>query len=183
MARSSCLAALVTIWLGLTPLLAASPQAELKGVLPGKELAGWRVVADTYLYVAGNDLTQIYNGGFERYLKAGVTAAAQQTYQGPGTLTVTAHAMRTEREALAFYKSERPTGKQAPKVTDSAGGRAYQYTAQGVTTAVVRGPRTVVVASLFGAKQGPAEMAKVCAALVRRTGDRGQPRSRRGTGG
>ena len=175
--------ALLLALLTVTPLLGATPEADLRSCLPGKELAGWRAVAETYLHVAGKDLTKIYNGGFETYLRAGVTAAAQQTYQGPGTLTVIAHDLRSERETLAFYKSERPTGKGAPKVTEAAGGRAYLYTAQGVTTAVVRGPRTVTVASLFGAKQGPAEMAKVCAALVRRAGDRGQLRSRRGTGG
>jgi len=138
-----------------TACLAAAAEKDLRPLLPGKDLPGWPVMAGTYLYAPGQGLTAIYDGGYEAYLKAGVTEAVQELYRAADgrVLTVTAHALKDAAATRAFYLDQRPKpGKGQPKVTVAAGGRGFVYTDAGSTFGGLRGERVVILASIYGGK-------------------------------
>jgi len=167
-------ATLAGAWLLLFSLV-ASAAPPLRQVLAGPELAGWPVVKNSYLYAAGDDLTKIYDGGYQVYLRAGVTAAEQQLYQGPqgAVLTVTVHALSTPQATWRYYQQELARASkhgQDLARPPAAQGRGFSYRLQGATYGVLRGRGTVAVASFYGGKQvqPAAQMAKVLGVLAGR---------------
>lgn len=84
-------------------LLAASPVEKL---LPGKDaVKGWSVLPGSLQYGKGDDLTKIYNGGYEVYTDNGVIDAARQMYQrGSDYIEVTIHTMKSDKAAADFLK-------------------------------------------------------------------------------
>jgi len=83
---------------GTDPLLRFHPQ---EGDLP--ELA---VVEGSHQAGAGEGLTQIYDGGYGRYTKAGVTRASQRYYKvADRTVEVVIHEVKSERAARRLFES------------------------------------------------------------------------------
>ena len=57
-------------------------------------------------HAAGEDLTLIYDGGYQRYLDAGVTQASQNFYRlSGGTVEITLDQMKTPAAAERFFSS------------------------------------------------------------------------------
>lgn len=111
-----------------------TPTPDVVRLLPsGSDVAGWEVYPDTLVYAAGENLTEIYNGGYELYTKNGVVDAAQQMYRrGKDIATVTTHRMTTMPAAKKFFKywqtsdKKQKTYKQLRILTE-----AYVYSADG----------------------------------------------------
>lgn len=84
---------------------AASVPAVQK-ILPDKDsVKGWSVFPDSLQYAKGDDLTKIYNGGYELYTKNGVVDAARQMYKsGDDYAEVTVHTMKSAKAASDFLK-------------------------------------------------------------------------------
>lgn|GEM_PF-494094 len=74
--------------------------------LPAKdEIKGWSILPDSLQYGKGDDISRIYDGGYELYTKNGVIDAARQTYKhGDDYLEVTIHTMKSEKAATAFLE-------------------------------------------------------------------------------
>jgi hypothetical protein len=54
----------------------------------------------------GEELTALYDGGYQRYVQAGVTSASQRYFRlADGTVEVTLHQMKTEDAAGKFLSS------------------------------------------------------------------------------
>lgn len=124
-------------------LLAASScwatREDLQKIAPEK-INSWSAVKDATVYGRGDGITDIYNGGYEVYTKAGVTEALRRIYQQKGKyVEVTAHQMKSASAARAFladrYRME--TGKSAPKAqsflrfSSSGSGSSTAYAVQG----------------------------------------------------
>jgi hypothetical protein len=80
------------------PLLKYHPRA---GDLPDLTL-----VEGSHQAGAGEGLTQIYDGGYERYTKAGVKRASQQYYKLAGrTVEIVIHELKSAPAAVKFFAS------------------------------------------------------------------------------
>jgi hypothetical protein len=117
------------------PLLRYHPQ-------PG-DLAGLTIIEGSHQAGAGEGLTAIYNGGYERYTKAGVKRASQRYYKvGGATVEVVIHELKTAAAAQKFLEplcrdSNALTapillGKRSGKICAAAAeGASYGYLATG----------------------------------------------------
>jgi hypothetical protein len=96
---------------GADPLLRYHPEP---GALPDL-----KIVEGSHQFAAGADLTTIYDGGYQRYLKAGVTRASQRYYDLGGRSTeLVVHELRSEKAARAFFESFcRETKAKVEKLT------------------------------------------------------------------
>lgn len=143
---------------------AAADQATLQKVTPEALLRGWSVVKDTTVYGKGNDITKIYNGGFEVYTKAGVTEALRRLYSKKSDYAeVTVHRMKSAKAAAAFladrYKME--TKKKLP-----AGTIRFQVSGAGSTTAyAVSGAWYLTVVTYDSSAKAKKDAADLRAAL------------------
>jgi hypothetical protein len=53
----------------------------------------------------GNDISKIYDGGYETYLRNGVTEAARDIYiRKTDTMELTVHAMKSEKAAKDYFE-------------------------------------------------------------------------------
>lgn len=88
-----------------TAVLAAGTPG-VQQLLPAKgAVTGFTPVADSLMYGKGDDLTKIYDGGYELYTKNGVVDAARQIYQhGKDFVEVTVHTMKSDKAALSFLQ-------------------------------------------------------------------------------
>ena len=84
----------------------AITKPDARRLLPGKgAVTGFTSVADSLMYGKGENLTKIYDGGYELYTKNGVVDAARQIYQrGKDFVEVTVHTMKSEKAALSFLQ-------------------------------------------------------------------------------
>jgi|GEM_PF-7045336 hypothetical protein len=95
-------AALTLTWIlalaGDDPLLRFFPTAA--------EVSGLKTTGDARHCGSGEELTVIYDGGYQRYVEAGVISASQRFFQlRGGTVEVTLHQMRNQEAADAFLAS------------------------------------------------------------------------------
>jgi len=69
------------------------------------EVPGLKATGDSRT-CGGGELTVIYDGGFQRYVEAGVTSASQRYFRlAGGTVEVTLHQMKNEKAADTFLAS------------------------------------------------------------------------------
>ena len=111
----SVLAALALV--AVTALAALASQAKMKPLLPKSgQVSGWNVYADTYQYCASPDeLYEVYDGGDQPWIDAGVLECVQQAYRkGDRRMVVTVHRMKTWQAAKALYKKKDSGIKQQP---------------------------------------------------------------------
>jgi hypothetical protein len=93
-----CLAIALPARAGTDPLLKYHPQ---EGDLPDL-----KVLEGSHQSGAGEGLTQIYDGGYGRYTKAGVTRASQRYYRlGDRTIEVVIHEVKSEKAARKLFES------------------------------------------------------------------------------
>ena len=100
------LAVAVALVLALAVPAGAGPDPLLKFHPAAGELPGLEVVDGSHQHGAGDGLTQIYDGGFERYTKAGVTRASQRYYKLAGrTVELVIHELKNATQAVKFYET------------------------------------------------------------------------------
>jgi hypothetical protein len=88
------------------PLLRYHPEAG--------EVEGLTVVEGSHQHGAGDGLTAIYNGGYQRYTKAGVTRASQRYYKLDGqTVELVIHELKSEAAARKLFETSCKDGKAA----------------------------------------------------------------------
>jgi hypothetical protein len=92
---------------GLAPALALAGSDPLLRFFPtAAEVPGLKAVGDARHCGGGEELTVIYDGGYQRYVQAGVTGASQRFFQLAGaTVEVTLHQLKTEDAAAKFLAS------------------------------------------------------------------------------
>lgn len=85
---------------------AACAGTHVRGILPAKgSVKDFGIMSGSLQYGKGDDLSKIYDGGYELYAKAGVIDAARQMYQrGDDYVEVTVHAMKSPKTALDFLR-------------------------------------------------------------------------------
>ncbi len=89
--------------LGSCVAFAAPASTPATKQLPVGAAAGWKEMPSSARYVAGKDLTEIYDGGIDLYTKHGVLDAQQRIYQKRNDyLTATAHTMKSAKHAAEF---------------------------------------------------------------------------------
>jgi hypothetical protein len=98
--RTAITALALLFLLALNALAAKSVQ----DLLPAKNaVKGWSITPSSLQYGKGDDLTIIYDGGYELYTKSGVVDAARQLYQrGSDYVEVTVHTMKDAKAASRF---------------------------------------------------------------------------------
>jgi hypothetical protein len=91
----------------LTPALALAGDDPLLRFFPtAVQVPGLKATGDARHCGGGEELTAIYDGGYQRYVEAGVTGASQRFFrlQG-GTVEVTLHQMKDQAAAQKFLAS------------------------------------------------------------------------------
>ncbi len=85
-------------WAGPDPLAGLRPTAN--------DVRGLRVVGESRYAGAGEALTELYDGGYMRYVNAGVVGASQGYYNlKDGTVELTLHRMESPEAAMRFLGS------------------------------------------------------------------------------
>jgi hypothetical protein len=93
------------------------------------ELDGLTVVEGSHQHGAGEGITVIYDGGYERYTKAGVKRASQRYYKLEGhTLELVIHELKNEAAARKFFETSCKDGKAASE-TLKVGGKTARVCA------------------------------------------------------
>ena len=91
------------------------PPGVVKWLPASDEVPGWAIQSGTLVYAVGKDLTEIYDGDYETYTKAGVLEAAQQSYKHNGQIvTVTINQLDSFVHARNIYKKFEAEDKKLP---------------------------------------------------------------------
>ena len=94
----ACILAPALVLAGNDPLLRFFPTAA--------DVPGLQAMGDARHCGGGEALTVIYDGGYQRYVQAGVTSASQGFFRIPGgTVEVTLHEMKNQQAADTFLAS------------------------------------------------------------------------------
>jgi hypothetical protein len=95
------------VWLALLALTDAhAKQDPLHGYFPTMREVPRLEATDDGRYCSREDLTPIYDGGYKRYLDAGVVNASQRFFRLPGgTVEITLNQLNTQAVAQAFMAS------------------------------------------------------------------------------
>jgi hypothetical protein len=94
--------------------LAAAPDPLLRYHPEAGEIRGLTVVDGSHQHGAGEGLTAIYDGGYQRYTRAGVTRASQRYYKLEGqTVELVIHELKNEKAAGKFFETHCTDGKAA----------------------------------------------------------------------
>jgi len=100
---------LILLAVAATVALAAKPaDTKLGRCLPTSgEVSGWTIMEGTYKYGEGSGIADIYNGGYEKLLDKGMTAACVQSYKnGNRNLNVYCDEFSAAEKAKAYYNGE-----------------------------------------------------------------------------
>lgn len=120
--KSTRIAIAVLIFMIMASVYAAAPVMRM---LPAANaVKGFKIVSRSLQYAKGNDLTNIYDGGFELYTKNGVVDAARQLYQKKSDyVEITIHTMKSDKAATDFLRYWQKSNKikKMEKVGSSTG--------------------------------------------------------------
>jgi hypothetical protein len=97
--------AVVLAW--LAPALALAESDTLLQFFPtAADVPGLKAMGDARHSGGGEELTLLYDGGYQRYVQAGVIGASQRFFRlGGGTVETTLHQMKSEDAAAKFLSS------------------------------------------------------------------------------
>jgi len=149
---------------------AGRKQQELERALPaGEQAKPWVALSGSTTYGEGVGLTEIYDGGYKKYLDNGVVEAAKRAYR-KGTLIaeVTVHHMKSEgdaRKLAQILKADfgNVRAKEVGKVPGVSGGFSVRQPA--MAEAIVWGGRqrpflcTVVISNRGAEREKPEALA------------------------
>jgi hypothetical protein len=84
---------------------AANEKEQLRKYFPKEnEVKSWKIYPGSFQYAKGDQLTQIYDGGYQLYTRHGVIDAATQIYtRGDDQVQVTVHTLNSAKSAKSFY--------------------------------------------------------------------------------
>jgi len=117
---------------------------------------GFTILPDSLAYGKGNDISKIYDGGYELYTNNGVLDAARQMYQRSGDyVEVTLHTMKSPKAALDFLKYWQKENK-VKSLTKSGASTGFLVTKPSVTAYFVKGKYLATV-SAFHAQEKAAK--------------------------
>ncbi len=156
------LAVVAAMALGAAAVIAASPgETKLGKCLPtNNEVAGWTIIANTYKYCpTPNSLSELYDGGFEVYVEAGIIKAASQGYKrGSKKIIVYIHEFKTATQCKSYWSKEvKRYGERYGKTTVTArDGAAYSKVGPQVIGNIYRGKVHAKVVAL-GTDKGQQE--------------------------
>ncbi len=87
-------------------MLTAAEVPLVQKLLPAANaVKGFKTVPGSLVYAKGDELSKIYDGGYELYTKNGVIDAARQMYErDKDYVEVTVHTMKSEKAAADFLK-------------------------------------------------------------------------------
>jgi len=140
--------ALVILPVILTAWAHAAQVPAVQKLLPAANaVKGFEVLPDSLVYGKGDDLSKIYDGGYELYTKNGVIDAARQMYRRAGDyVEVTVHTMESDKAAtnfLKYWQKEHKVGR----LTVSEGWTGFVVTKPNVTAYFARGAYFVTVSA------------------------------------
>ncbi len=157
--------------------IAATTPTVQKLLPSANSVKGFTILADSLVYGKGNDISKIYNGGYELYTDNGVIDAARQMYQRGGDyVEVTVHTMKSDKAALDFLKYWQKENK-AKSLAKSGGSTGFLVTKPGVTAYFVRGKYFATV-SAFHAEEKAANDAATFRSVIDKAISKGQSRKR-----
>lgn len=136
----------------------ASVPAVQKLLPSANAVKGFTIMAGSLVYGKGDDVSKIYDGGYELYTKNGVVDAARQMYQRKDDYAeVTVHTMKTPKAALDFLKYWQKENK-AKTLTRSAGTMGFLVTKPNTQTYFVKGKYFVTVSAFYAADKAKADL-------------------------
>lgn len=158
------IAAAVLLALASTARCAEVPA--IQRMLPAKDsVKGFAILSGSLQYGKGNDLTKIYNGGFELYTNNGVVDAVRQMYNRDSDyVEVTLHTMKTPRAALAFLKYWQKENK-VKTLTKSGKATGFTITKPNVSSYFVVGKYFATVSAFYAEKKAKPDV-KAFAAVI-----------------
>lgn len=129
-----------------------NPEPDVVKLLPKTDnVTGWEIYPDTLAYASGDDLTEIYDGGYELYTKNGVLDAAQQMYRlEDKTAIVAIHRMSSIQTTNRFFEHWRNSDKKQPTYKHTkALSEGYIYTANGAANGLLIRNKYFVTVSVY----------------------------------
>lgn len=142
---------LAAAWAATAPLV--------QRMLPARDaVKGFAPVADSVQYGKGDDLTKIYNGGYELYTKNGVVDAARQLYQRKSDyVEVTIHTMKSKKTAADFLGYWQKQHKVVT-LTRSGDSRSFLVTKPNVMSFSITGTYFATVSAFHAPEQAVADV-------------------------
>jgi hypothetical protein len=167
-ARALPLAVAATVVLA-GPAAAAPPDPLLRYHPAAGEVDGLTVVEGSHQHGAGDGLTAIYNGGYQRYTRAGVKRASQRYYKLDGhTVELVIHELKSEAAAKKLFETSCKDGKATvePLKAGKKAARVCAAVADGAGFGYLALGKYYVTSSVDKAVDRPAR------ALLQASGDR-----------
>jgi len=123
-------------------------------LLPAKDaVKGFSVMANSLQYGKGDDISKIYNGGYELYIRNGVVDAVRQMYQrGDDYAEVTVHTMKTPKAAIDFLRYWQKEHK-APKLAKTGRSTGFVITKPNAMAYYVTGKYLTTVSAFHDPKK------------------------------
>ncbi|MDH7601675.1 MAG: hypothetical protein QHI38_05955 [Armatimonadota bacterium] len=143
-----------------TGVLSAAEIPPVQKLLPAANaVKGFKLVPGSLIYAKGDDLSKIYDGGYELYTKNGVIDAARQMYQREKDyVEVTMHTMKSDKAAADFlsYWLKENKVKSASK---SSGTTFFVVTKPNVTLYFVKRRYFGTVAAFYAEERAKKDVA------------------------
>lgn len=146
-----------SLWVPLLVIATVAFAANVPAVqklLPAKDaVKGFGIMPNSLQYGKGDDISKIYDGGYELYTKNGVIDAARQMYQRKDDyVEVTVHTMKSPQAALSFLKYWQKEQK-APKLSKMGRSTGFVVTKPNVMAYYVTGRYLTTVSAFHDASR------------------------------
>jgi hypothetical protein len=163
---------LVSLLIILVIVSAAYCEATCKDLLPDSgKVKSFEILKGTLQYGKGDDITKIYDGGYELYLENGVIDAARQLYQQKNDyVEVTVHTMKSAKNAKDFTMYWVKVNKAKKNVSPSKKKPKWEtYTSQLPGTSITYGCKGKIfftVSTLYKGKKADKDTKKFTDFLI-----------------
>lgn len=140
----------VLLTLAICGAVCAAAAPAVQKYLPSQNaVKGFAPMKGSLQYAKGDDLTNIYNGGYELYTKNGVLDAARQMYsRGNDYVEVTVHTMKSDKAAADFVKYWQKENK-VKSLEKTKSSSLFVITKPSVTSYSATGKYFVTVSALY----------------------------------
>ena len=144
----------LALLVALTAVGAAFGAPAVEKLLPTKDaVKGWSVLPNSLQYGKGDDVSKIYDGGYELYIENGVIDAVRQMYkQGNDYVEVTIHTMKSPKAATDFVRYWQKESKQ-PKLEKTKHSTGFVATKPSVTAYYATGKYMTTVSAFHDASR------------------------------
>jgi hypothetical protein len=164
--RVSFLLVHASVTLLLLSSLAQASKDDLLKIAVDKLVNGWSAAQDSASYAGPDRLQDIYDGGYEVYVKAGVTEALRKMYaRGNDFVEVTVHTMKSVQAARSFLaaRHKMETGKDAPIMP--VWNRFVTSGAGSTTVYLMKGRYFITVIAYYDGDKGKQQTAEIAKSL------------------